>query len=127
MSKLYRDHCIQAIVLWVVFLVLFLLSRPVIGFAENPPPLDLIRSGSMKIEGKTNTAIIVGERHFIVTESTTILNVNEKKIHLIDLPIPCKATIEYQLRMDQDPLTLKILIKQVLPGSSTLWPPPGPE
>jgi hypothetical protein len=116
MSKFYRSQCIQPVVLWVALLLVFSLSKPIIG-----SPQGLVRSGSVKIEGKTSDSIILAERHFIVTESTTILDVNGKKIQLTNLPVPCKAEIQYRLRMDQDPVTLKILIKRVLPGSSTMW------
>lgn len=122
MSKFCRGQCIQPVVLWVVFLLFLSLSKPIIG-----SPQGLVRSGSAKIEGKTSDSIIAAERHFIVTESTTILDVNGKEIRLIDLPIPCEAEIEYRLRMDEDPVTLKIVIKRVLSGSSTMWPPPGSE
>ena len=120
MSKFHRGHCIQLIVLLAVFLMVFLLFNPVIGFAQSPQ-MGLKRSGSVKIEGKTIDAIIVAERHFIITESTTIMDINGKEIQLNDLPIPCEAKIQYRLRMDQDPVTLKIIIKRVLPGSSTAW------
>ncbi len=126
MSKFYRAKCIQPVVLWVVFLMLLFMSKPVIGFAQRSP-MGLIRSGSMKIEGKTSGAIIAAERHFIVTETATILDVDGKEIQLSDLPIPCEAKIEYRLRMDQDPVILKIIIKRVLPGSSTAWPSPVSE
>jgi hypothetical protein len=116
MSRFYRGQCIQPVVLWVALLLFFSLSKPVIG-----SPQGLVRSGSVKVEGKTSDSIIAAERHFIVTESTTILDVNGKKIQLTNLPIPCKAEIEYRLRMDQDPVTLKIIVKRVLPGSSTMW------
>lgn len=116
MSKFYRSQCIQPVVLWVALLLVFSLSKPIIG-----SPQGLVRSGSVKIEGKTSDSIIAAERHFIVTESTTILDVNGKKIQLTNLPVPCKAEIQYRLRMDQDPVTLKIVIKRVLPGSSTMW------
>lgn len=116
MSKFYRSQCIQPVVLWVALLLVFSLSKPIIGSPEG-----LVRSGSVKIEGKTSDSIILAERHFIVTEATTILDVNGKKIQLTNLPVPCEAEIQYRLRMDQDPVTLKIVIKRVLPGSSTMW------
>jgi hypothetical protein len=116
MSRSYRRQCIQSVVLWVALLVFFSLSKPAIG-----SPQGLVRSGLVKVEGKTGDSIIAAERHFIVTESTTILDVNGKKIQLTNLPIPCKAEIQYRLSMDQDPVTLKIVIKRVLPGSRTMW------
>ncbi|MFO8164088.1 MAG: hypothetical protein R6T98_06095 [Desulfatiglandales bacterium] len=122
MYKVYysNSNCIQQMVLWFVFIMLFLLSRPAVGFAETSP-MGLVKSASVTIEGKTSNAIIVGERHFIVTESTAILNKEGEKIRLGDIPVPCKANIEYLLRMDRDPETMSITIKQALPGSSPAW------
>lgn len=128
MPVFYKCNVIQRIVSWIVFFMLFLLSGPAIGSAESPPsPMDLIRCSPAIIQGKTHSAVIVNERHFVVTESTTILDVNGEKILLGDFPIPCEADIEYQLRMDQDPVALKITIKRALKGASTIWPPPGSE
>ena len=126
MPKFYGDCFVHAIVLCFVLLIPFLLSGPVMVFAESPPK-GSVRSGSMTIEGKSNNAIVVGERHFIVAESTTILDLSEKKIQLSDLPVPCEARIEYQLRMDQDPLCLRIIVERLLEGSSKVWPLPGSE
>ena len=109
----------------LVFSLLFLLL-PVSGFSESLPK-GLLRSGFVIIQGKTSDAIIVSERHFVVTEATTIVTIEGEKIQLSALPIPCKAEITYQLRMDQDPVTLSISIKQLLRGSSKTWPPPRSE
>ncbi|UCG66629.1 MAG: hypothetical protein JSW12_06335 [Deltaproteobacteria bacterium] len=121
----YRGQSIYRISLCLVFLLIFLFL-PVTGFSESPPE-GLIRSGSVIIQGKTSDTIIVSERHFVVTEATTIVTMEGEKIQLSALPVPCKAEITYQLRMDQDPVTLKIGIKQLLRGSSKTWPPPGSE
>lgn len=125
MCMFYRGQSIYRISLCLVFLLIFLFL-PVTGFSESPPE-GLIRSGSVIIQGKTSDTIIVSERHFVVTEATTIVTMEGEKIQLSALPVPCKAEITYQLRMDQDPVTLKIGIKQLLRGSSKTWPPPGSE
>ena len=125
MCIFYRGQSIYKISLCLVFSLLFLLL-PVTGFSESLPK-GLIRSGSVIIQGKTSDAIVVSERHFVVTEATTIVTIEGEKIQLSALPIPCKAEITYQLRMDQDPVTLKISIKQLLRGSSKTWPPPRSE
>jgi hypothetical protein len=125
MCIFYRGQSIYKISLCLVFSLLFLLL-PVTGFSESLPK-GLIRSGSVIIQGKTSDAIIVSERHFVVTEATTIVTMEGEKIQLSALPIPCKAEITYQLRMDQNPVTLKISIKQLLRGSSKTWPPPRSE
>jgi hypothetical protein len=122
MCKVYysNSNCMQQMVLWFVLIMLFLLSRPAVGFAETSP-MGLVKSASVTIEGKTSNAIIVGERHFMVTESTAILDKEGEKIRLGNIPVPCKANIEYLLRMDRDPETMSITIKQALPGSSPAW------
>jgi len=125
MCIFYRGQSIYKISLCLVFSLLFLLL-PVTGFSESLPK-GLTRSGSVIIQGKTSDAIIVSERHFVVTEATTIVTMEGEKIQLSALPIPCKAEITYQLRMDQDPVTLSISIKQLLRGSSKTWPPPRSE
>ncbi|MBW2339248.1 MAG: hypothetical protein JRF50_02715 [Deltaproteobacteria bacterium] len=125
MCIFYKGQSIYRISVCLVFLLLFLLL-PVTGFSKSPPK-SLVRSGSMIIQGKTSDAIVVSERRFLVTEATTILTVKGRKIQLSALPIPCKAEITYQLRMDQDPVTLKIKIKKLLKGSSKKWPPPRSE
>jgi len=125
MCIFYKGQSICKISVCLVFLLLFLLL-PVTGFSKSPPK-GLIRSASVIIQGKTSDAIVVSERHFVVTEATTIVTMEGEKIQLSALPIPCKAEITYQLRMDQDPVTVSISIKQVLRGSSKTWPPPHSE
>ena len=124
MFKFVRDDRLRAFLFCLVSLLPFLMSEPVIGFAKSPP-MALTRSGFVKIDGKTRNAIIIIERHFTVTESTTILDVHGKKIQLDDLPTPCKAKIMFRLRMDQDPETLKVVVKEVFPHSNTAWSPQG--
>ena len=122
MFKFVRADCLRAFLFCLVSLLPFFMSEPVIGFAKSPPTA-LTRSGSVKIDGKTRNAIIIIERHFTVTESTTILDIHGKKIQLDDLPTPCKARIRFRLRMDQDPETLKVVVKEVFPHSNTAWSP----
>jgi hypothetical protein len=129
--------CLETMFLYEVSILFFLVSTPVTGFAKSPPK-GLIRSGLVKTDGKANTALIVKERHFSVTESTTILDNKGKKIQLDNLPIPCKAKTRYRLRMDQDPEALKVVVKKPSAAQLQLGPlenisdragapnPPGP-
>ncbi len=109
MSKSCKNSLVKPILLVIVFLITFLLSAPAMVVAQDPPK-EGIRSGTMTIKDKTDKAIVVGERHFLVTEDTTILDVKGEKIQLKELTIPSYAKIEYQLRMDEDPLCMKITI-----------------
>jgi hypothetical protein len=124
MIKYLRGHMSRPIVLWVVFLLLlfFLISKPAIGFSENLPK-GLLRTAVVQVHGKTQHSILVGERHFLLTKKTTLLDLNGKNISLDALPVPCKADIKYLLRMDEDPLLLQLAIKELYPESLTVFAP----
>lgn len=124
MIKYVRAHMSRPIVLWVIFLMLlfFLIARPGISAGESTVR-GIERNATMTVSGKTRSSILVFERHFRLTETTTILDRNGKTIGLEDLPVPCKADVTYLLRMDQDPLALKVLVREVFPDSSTVYVP----
>jgi hypothetical protein len=111
MPKFFKNNYMQLVALCpVVFLAAFLVCSPAIVFATSPSPVESVRSASVTIQGKINDAVIAGERHFIVTASTIILDANGNKIALSELPIPCNGEIEYQLRMDEEPICLRIIL-----------------
>jgi len=124
MIKYLRGHMSRPIVLWVVFLLLlfFLISKPAIGFSETLPEGSL-RTAVVEVQGKTNHSILVGERHFLLTKKTTLLDLDGQNIALDALPVPCKADIKYLLRMDEDPLLLQLGIKELYPESDTVFSP----
>jgi len=107
-------------VLGIIFLIAFLLSGHAIALEENLEK-GITRSGTVTIVGKTADSIIVKERHFRLIRSTTLWGVDQKKIRIYNLPIPCEAEIIYLLRMDQDPLLLEARLKNILPGASASW------
>ena len=107
-------------VLGIIFLIAFLLSGHAIALEENLEK-GITRSGTVTIVGKTADSIIVKERHFRLIRSTTLWGVDQKKIRIYNLPIPCEAEIMYLLRMDQDPLLLEARLKNILPGASASW------
>jgi hypothetical protein len=103
----------------LVFLVLFSLLQPMsnaIGSSQA-----VTRSAVMTIMGKTSDAVISSERHFLVSDSTVILDRNGKRIGLNDLAVPCTAQVKYQLRMDQSPLCLSIHLKKLHKVSRKDW------
>jgi hypothetical protein len=124
MIKYLRGHMTRPIVLWVVFLLLlfFLISKPAIGLSE-PLSKGFLRTGVVEVNGKTHHAILVGERYFLLTEKTTFLDLNGQNIALDALPVPCKADIKYLLRMDEEPLLLELVIKELYPESLTVFIP----
>jgi len=94
-------------------LLLFLLSTPVMG-CSNDLRGDSVESELMIIEEIENNSIVMGTDRYIVTKSTVILDMIGKKITLCDLPLPCKAEVEYRLRINDAPICLKIVVKRLL-------------
>jgi hypothetical protein len=126
MHRFFKREVIYRIAFWFIVAVFIVTAHPGTGSPKSASK-SLDRSGTLTISGKTADSILVLERHFAVTESTTIINVKGKKIRLSDLAVPCNAEIEYRLRMDKDPLVLKITVKKVLQGATTQWPTPASE
>jgi len=120
MLNFLRNRNLRTGVLNLIFLIVFLLSAHTTASGENPEK-GILRSGTVTIVGKTRDAIIIGERHFRLTGSTTFWGVDQKKIQIYNLPIPCEAEIRYLLRMDQEPLLLEARLTDILPGASASW------
>jgi len=126
MYRLHEGHVMHRIAFWFIVTIFVITVHPGTVFPKSAPQ-SLDRSGTVTISGKTADAVLISERHFAVTESTIIVDMSGKKIQLSDLAVPCNAQIEYRLRMDEDPLALKITVKKLLQGATTQWPAPGSE
>jgi hypothetical protein len=111
---------------WLIVPIFLITAYPGIASPRSTPQ-SLDRSAKLTISGKSADAILIGERHFTVTEATVIIDVKGKKIPLSDLAVPCEAEIEYRLRMDEDPLALKITVRKLLEGATTRWSASGSE
>ena len=120
MYRFFKGQLISRIAFWFILPMLVIIAYPDTGLSE-PAQKSLDRSAKLTISGKTDDAILIGERHFTVSESTVIINMKGKKIQLSDLAVPCDAQIEYRLIMDENPLALKITVKKLLEGSTTRW------
>lgn len=100
----YRNFC-TGVGLCLVFFILLCTSSVSADMAASAP---------MTIVGKGPSHIIVsGERHYRVTDNTVILDLKKKHIKLADLPVPCKADVEYRPVMDQLPICRKIEVKSL--------------
>ena len=96
-----------------VFLIIclcFVLTGDLCAQSDSPSS-GVVRSVTVTIDDKTEDAVISGERRFVVTKSTTIINRYGKRIKLNRLSLPVEAEVRYKLMMDQDPLCLRIVIK----------------
>jgi hypothetical protein len=114
MRAFIKDQYTRRIFLWLALLILLLvlLFNPAVGFGDAAQK-GLVRTGIVEIRGKTSNSIIVGERHFLVSQSTTIHDINGKAIPLIDLRVPCVAELTYRLIMDKNPVSLQVRVKEL--------------
>jgi hypothetical protein len=126
MYRFFKGQLICRIAFCFIVPMLVIIAYPDTGFSE-PAQKSLDRSAKLTISGKTDDSILIGERHFAVTETTVIIDMKGKKIRLSDLAVPCDAQIEYRLIMDEDPLALKITVKKLLRGATTRLPDSGSE
>jgi hypothetical protein len=84
-------------------------------------------SAFMLIEAKSRHSIVASKRQFEIIRGTRILDRSGKEIRIQNLPVPCKAQVDYETFAYGDPIALKILIKEVFPGASTNWSDSMPE
>jgi len=78
-------------------------------------------SAFMLIEAKSPHSIVASKRRFEIRKETRILNRNGRPIRIQNLPVPCKAQVDYETSEFGDPVALKIRIKDVFPGARTDW------
>ena len=84
-------------------------------------------SAFMLIEAKSRHSIVASKRRFEIMRDTLILDGSGKEIKIQNLPVPCKAQVDYESAPYGDPIALKIRIKKVFPGASTDWSDSMPE
>jgi len=113
MERLFKGHVANRIAYGFILALFVVTADPGAVFSKGQPQ-SLDRSAKLTISGKTDDAVIIGERHFTVTEATVIIDMKAKKIRLRDLAVPCEAEVKYRLIMDEDPLALKIAVKKLL-------------
>jgi hypothetical protein len=101
---------------WLLCLALLLVTGSVM--AAESVDTGLVRNKLLILNGKTDHAVMVGERKFVVTEDTAIFNMHGKQIPLMDLAVPCEATVQYRLIMDKSPVVMRLQVKKPLPGAT---------
>jgi hypothetical protein len=103
-----------------VFCILSLMLLLVAGsvIAAESTDTGVLRNKLLIVDGKTEHAVMVGERKFVVTEDTAIFNIHGKQIPLADLAVPCEATVQYRLIMDKSPVVMRLQVKKQLPGAT---------
>jgi len=129
MSKLQKGKLILFIRFMVILFCLLYL-RPGYLFAQErgeDKGNDSIEKADLVIQYKTEENVISRDRRFSVSSSTLIYTHKGRQMMLYDLPVPCKAAIEYEPTVRGNPRAVKITILQKLPGAATGWLAPEPE
>ena len=114
MRKFKTD--LKAAVVCLACLLLLFTAEAVM--AADTADTGVVRDKLLIINGKTDHAVEVGERRFEVTGETRIINLQGKRIPLIDLAVPCEATVQYRLIMDKSPVVLRLQVEKQLPGAT---------
>ncbi len=79
------------------------------------------------IQRKTPDLIITSKQRFAVTTQTSIRTMRGKKMTLRQLPVPCKAEIQYSPQAYGDRIVTAIVVRKVFPGATADWAAPAPE
>jgi len=87
----------------------------------------ITRTDVLRLNGKDKQSVVSKERHYTVTENTLIENLEGEPISLRWLPVPCKARVTYELRMDEPPRATRILVEETYVGSTAVWTPSSQE
>jgi hypothetical protein len=114
MRKFKTD--LKTAVFCVVCLLLLLTAETVT--ADETADTGVLRDKLLVINDKTDHAVTVGERPFMVTGETKIFNLYGKEIPLMELAVPCEAMVQYRLIMDKSPVVLRLQVKKQLPGAT---------
>ena len=78
----------------------------------------VVRNKLLIINDKSDHAVLVGERKFVIAGDTMIFNLHGKQIPLMDLAVPCEAMVQYRLIMDKNPIVHRVQVKKNLPGAT---------
>jgi hypothetical protein len=101
---------------WVLLLMILGSPAMVQGIDGNTDEkIETIDSAVIKDKG--DYGVLIKGQKYRVTESTLILDLLGKEIPLCDLPIPCKALVEYKKIKGLDPICLRIEVRRLLEDS----------
>lgn len=82
------------------------------------------KSINLSIIGKTPEMIQTQYMNFVVTESTEVVDRKGNVIELAKMPVPCKATLQYEPSRLNNPFVWRIVYKGSLSGARTAWSEP---
>jgi hypothetical protein len=97
---------------------LLLLLTAETGAVGEAVDTGVVRNKVLIVSSKTDQAVTVGERPFMVTGETKIFNQYGKQISLAELAVPCEAMVQYRLIMDKSPVVVRLQVKKQLPGAT---------
>lgn len=129
MSRLHKGNKILSIRFMVILFCLLYLGSGHL-FAQNPDEdkgNDSIEKVDLVIQYKTKKSIISRDILFLVSNSISVITSQGRQMTLYSLPVPCKATVEYEPSARGNPIAVKIILRQKLSGAKTGWSAPKPE
>jgi hypothetical protein len=88
-----------------------------VAFAERSsksPSDPLLRKEEITIDEKGVDYIASVEWRFELDDTSVLTDINNKRISVGKIPVPCVAEIEYRLQIDKDPFLLSLQIKRSL-------------
>jgi len=100
---------------------LFALERSEDKGKDSVEKIDLV------IQYKTKKSIISRDKIFMVSGSIPVFTRQGRQMTLYSLPVPCKATVEYEPTARGNPIAVKIIFHQKFSGATTKWSAPKPE
>lgn len=68
----------------------------------------------VKIKDMKGDILISSSQTFLITDKTEVFDKDDRQIESGDLPVPCKAYIDYQLTAEGKAVALTIKVKQLL-------------
>ena len=93
-----------------------------------PGPDDVrTESINLNIIGKTPQMIRTKYMNFLVKESTEVVDRKGNRMELAEMPVPCKAKLQYEPGKVNNRIVWRIVYKRPLSGAKTAWSAPIPE
>jgi hypothetical protein len=101
---------------WLFLLIILSSTASALCMDGNPDEKSEMMESAL-IKDKGDDGVLIDGRQYGITESTIILDLMGKNIPLCDLPIPCKALVEFRFTQVKNPVCLRIEVKRLLEDS----------
>lgn len=73
-----------------------------------------VKNSLVNIKERKGDIVISSSQTFLITDKTEVFDRDDRQIESGDLPVPCRAYIDYQLTAEGKAVALTIKVKQLL-------------